>query len=650
MGSRRLEPPGDDLLPGAATALEASGATPAEPPPDEGPGPAIEPRDYPPAAPPRRRGRPPGSKNRPKPAPVEAAITPAGEVATAGEGPADVPPATPPAAPPRRRGRPPGSKNRPKPPSAAADAVAASPPATGPGPGPGEAAASPGVPPAAARRRGRPPGRAGTARRPAATPSARRDRLTIEQIVAVESPREPRLSPDGRRVAYTQEAAGARQVFLLGLRTGQVRQLTASEKNVTDPQWAPDGERLAFVRETAIWMVGADGSRPTLVTDHPAGNKAPRWSPDGRRIAFISRRRGWGQAWVVDAPLPRRGRRPARETAGEPRAVSPVGWDVEEISWSPDGTQLAVLAQRDPDLRTFQVTLVEVATGAERRIAGDGAWETAATWLPDGQGLLLVSDRDGWFQVVRIATDGGGRTVLTEGSAEHGDYGAGFGSWPLASPDGSRFVHALIRDGRQDLVVAPLPAGPGPTALPRRPGRPPRARPVTPAWSPRSIAPFPGVWLAVAWLPDGSGLLAVGESEREAEDLWILPAPGPDGTPTADRPRRLTTSRPAVLPATGFVESEHHVIRARDGRAVPFTLWRPPAGHRAPGREHRPDDRPRSRRPDLARSTWTGSLCASSSCRRASPSSPWTSAAPRAMAASTAGPTSTNGATGTSTT
>ncbi len=54
------------------------------------------------------------------------------------------------------------------------------------------------------------------------------------------------------------------------------------------------------------------GRRPTLVADHPAGQRLPRWSSDGRNIAFVSRRRGWSQVWLVEAPLPRRGRPPAR--------------------------------------------------------------------------------------------------------------------------------------------------------------------------------------------------------------------------------------------------------------------------------------------------------------------------------------------------
>jgi dipeptidyl aminopeptidase/acylaminoacyl peptidase len=459
---------------------------------------------------------------------------------------------------PRRRGRPPGSKNRPKPTPAAVSAQ------------PAEAEPVP-----AARRRGRPPGRAPRSTTPAA---ARRDRLTIEQIAAVASPREPRLSPDGRRVACTVETGGARQVAILDVRSGQLRPLTASRRDVSDPQWSPDGAWLAFVREKAIWIVGADGSRPTLVTDHPAGSNSPRWAPDGRRIAFLSRRRGWTQAWLVDAPLPRRGRPPAAAKPLAPLAITPVGVDVEELAWSPDGGRIAYVAQRDPDLLTIQVAVLDLASGEERIVAGAGAWETSPRWLPDGGGLLVVSDRDGWFQVVRVPLDGGERTILTAGPAEHGDYNGGFGLAPLPSPDGRRFVHPVVRDGFIDLVVAPLaPAGP----VKRRPGRPPKnPPPVAAAGAGTRVNPHDGVWLAVGWLPDGSGLLALGESERDPEDLWLLPVPGggePPGTGPVGRPRRLTRSLPAVVPVRGFVEPERVTVRARDGLAIPATLWRPPA-------------------------------------------------------------------------
>jgi dipeptidyl aminopeptidase/acylaminoacyl peptidase len=477
---------------------------------------------------------------------------------------------------PRRRGRPPGSKNRPKP--VAADESVAVPGSGAAAPRDLDAGSSgePSPPVASPRRRGRPPGRAAHPVTPAA---ARRDRLTVEQIVAVESPREPRLSPDGRRVAYTAEAGGARQIFVLELRSGLARQVTASEHDVGDPQWSADGDWLAFVREKAIWIVGADGARPTLVTDHPAGSRAPQWVPGGRRIAFISRRRGWDQAWVVEAPLPRRGRPPATEARPVARAVTPIGVDVQDLAWSPDGTSIAYVAHRDPDLLTMQVTVVDVATGEERVVAGTGAWETSPSWLRDGSGLLVVSDRDGWFQVVRVSLGNGERTVLTAGSVEHGDYNGAFGLGPLPSPDGTRFVHPVFRDGLVDLVVAPVA---GATTVKRGRGRPPKRRSPEVAAGPGTrINPADGVWLAVAWLPDGSGVLAVGETERDPEDFWILPAPEraepARSALVAARPRRLTRSLPAVVPVRSFVEPERITIRARDGVAVPLTLWRPRA-------------------------------------------------------------------------
>lgn len=205
---------------------------------------------------------------------------------------------------------------------------------------------------------------------------------------------------------------------------------------MSDPQWSTDGAWLAFVREKAIWIVGADGSRATLVTDHPAGSRLPRWEPGGRRLAFVSRRRGWDQVWLMDAPIPRRGRPPAAGARPVPRALTPAGIDVEDVQWSPDGSRLAFVAHRDPDLVTMQVTVIDVASGEEQVVAGAGAWETSPRWLPDGSGLLVASDRDGWFQVVRVGLDGGGRTVLTAGAAEHGDYGGGFGLAPCRRPTG----------------------------------------------------------------------------------------------------------------------------------------------------------------------------------------------------------------------
>ncbi len=150
--------------------------------------------------------------------------------------------------------------------------------------------------------------------------------------------------------------------------------------------------------------------------------------------------------------------------------------------------------------------------------------------------------------------------------------------------------------GLVDLYVAPL-AGAVPGK--RRPGRPPRNRPPDVAAGAARISPVDGVWLAVDWLPDGSGVLAVGENERDPEDFWILPVPGPDGTAAG----RATA--PDALAAGGAPGPGVRRARARDdpGPRRP----RDPAHAVAPGqrdgqarRDHRADRHPRPRRSDVA--------------------------------------------------
>jgi dipeptidyl aminopeptidase/acylaminoacyl peptidase len=398
--------------------------------------------------------------------------------------------------------------------------------------------------------------------------------LTIEQIVAVEAPREFRLHPRDRFVAYTAEAAGARQLFVLPLRGGYPTQLTASEKNISDPQWSPDGRRLAYLRDNALRVIDLDGSRDVIVTSHPSGVSSPRWAPDGRRLAFLSRRRGWSQVWIVDAPVPRRGR-PARDPRPpEPRALTATGVDVEDLSWSLDGRTIAVAATRAPNHAFGEIHLVDVASGEERRVAGGPDWASGPRPMPDG-GLLYASDADGWFQIVHLSADGRERRVLTTGEREHAEPSGGIGYAALPSPDGRLFVHIEVHDGLIDLLVAPVAAG---TQAKRGRGRPRKQpAPIVAAAEGRLISPSPGVWRSVSWLSDGAWIAAIGESETTPQDLWLLPVPGI--APNGARPRQLTMSLPAVLEAA-FATSrqprgERIAVTARDGLRIEGTLWRP---------------------------------------------------------------------------
>ena len=414
--------------------------------------------------------------------------------------------------------------------------------------------------------------RRGSTGSPTAGPAAI---LSPEAMAAVDSPREFRLHPRDRLVAYTAEAAGARQIFTLSLRGGSPTQLTASEKPITDPQWSPDGRRLAYIREDEIWVMEADGSRVTLVAGKPGGGRHARWSPDGHRLAFISRRRGWSQVWLIDAPVPRRGRPAAEPKPPEAAVLTEAGIDVDTFEWAPDGRRIAIMGHQRPEPSdTSQIALVDVATGATEIVAGEASMDIGARWLADGS-LLYLSDADGWFQVVRRTADGRERIVLTAGEREHGEAGGWTGFSPLPSPDGSRFVYVEVHDGEQDLILGELASGVAPK---RGRGRPPKApRTVSAAAAGRRINPWDGVWRSIGWLPDGAWVAAVGENESHPQDLWLLPVPGV--APGDARPRQVTDSLPAVLrPALApgrAVAPERVAITARDGLRVEGSLWKP---------------------------------------------------------------------------
>ena len=104
------------------------------------------------------------------------------------------------------------------------------------------------------------------------------------------------------------------------------------------PVWSPDGLRIAFVsdRESAagIYVVDADGSGVTGLTNSPAIDRTLAWSPDGARIAFKSDRDGQTEIYVMNA-----------DGSDQTRLTRNFGHD-HGGTWSPDGAQLVFSSNR----------------------------------------------------------------------------------------------------------------------------------------------------------------------------------------------------------------------------------------------------------------------------------------------------------------
>jgi TolB protein len=88
--------------------------------------------------------------------------------------------------------------------------------------------------------------------------------------------------------------------------SGLVRLTNNTSCGDVHPAWSPDGTKIAFASchngtNVAIYVIGADGSNLTMLTDGVSHDYRPTWSPDGLRIAFQSERAGNLDVWVMDA-------------------------------------------------------------------------------------------------------------------------------------------------------------------------------------------------------------------------------------------------------------------------------------------------------------------------------------------------------------
>ena len=72
-------------------------------------------------------------------------------------------------------------------------------------------------------------------------------------------------------------------------------QVTNAKADDSEPAWSRDGKRLAFVRaidgNPEIYVVDADGSNENRLTSDPSLDVSPNWSPDGK-VFFTSNRAG----------------------------------------------------------------------------------------------------------------------------------------------------------------------------------------------------------------------------------------------------------------------------------------------------------------------------------------------------------------------
>jgi serine/threonine-protein kinase len=242
----------------------------------------------------------------------------------------------------------------------------------------------------------------------------------------------PRLSPDGRKLAFTGEGAGA-DVYVYDLERDTTARLTFKGDSQA-PEWAPDGKHLAFASASSIFWVRTDGAGgPHLMLE---GRSIPRvWSftRDGRHMAFHDRNSETGfDIWTLPLDLSD----PDNPKPGKPELYLRTPADELVPRFSPDGRWIAYRSTESGNGEIY-VRPFPAAGGSKWQISTGGG--LYAFWSNNGRELFYETV-DHRIMVLDYTVDGG--SFLPGKQRFWSDkqlFYTGTSNLDLA-PDGKRFV------------------------------------------------------------------------------------------------------------------------------------------------------------------------------------------------------------------
>lgn len=224
---------------------------------------------------------------------------------------------------------------------------------------------------------------------------------------------EPRLSPDGRQLAWVStQGTGHFNLFLADIDASglhHVRNLLGEHQSTLDryyysafdhainPSWSPDGKTLYVVSNPEIaWGTGdlwavpvADpAQRRKVLSEETNWNARPELAPDGKRLLYASYRgRQWQQLWLTTpggaAPLPL--------TFGD--------FDRRNARWSPDGRRIAYI---DNQSGNTSLQVMDTLGGATHAIVPT----TRQYKMPMAHLVLDIVDEHGEHTPARVAVLG----------------------------------------------------------------------------------------------------------------------------------------------------------------------------------------------------------------------------------------------------
>jgi len=208
----------------------------------------------------------------------------------------------------------------------------------------------------------------------------------------------PRISPDGRRIAFASAFEGHWEVYLLNSDNSGLTNITKQfGLNIACSAWSSDNRQLIYSYEYStkndIMSINIDSSLQTNLTRiNQVGLlgynafTAYAWAPQNDKIVFQSTRDGDQEIYLINA-----------DGSNTERLTQNIGIDDYKPVWSPDGRWIAYTSSKGVGSGS-DIYLIDMQNPLALRpvnITNDPNNDTDAAWSPDSSMLLFVSDRGG---------------------------------------------------------------------------------------------------------------------------------------------------------------------------------------------------------------------------------------------------------------